>query len=131
MGAVLVKADDPRDALGRATRIQLRHFAERNNVQEIKVGMPANLMRGILREKGLTKIDATMPPFGAPPENVPIVDAEADLARQYAQFTKPREDRFESMGVIALRKECKALGIKQGRGEAPHSLRMKLRDHFS
>lgn len=141
MGAQLHRIDDPRDALSKARRHELRAFAEANGVTEIVVGMPADLMRSILRQKGLTAIRvphrqlgmtesanafaAQQPPPGA---KVETVDATADLARQF-EAQRRAADPFAELGTSALRKACKDRGIKQGRGEKPDSLRAKLRAH--
>lgn len=147
MGAVLTNITDPRDALSKAKRIELWQFAKRNSVVEIAPTMPANLMRSILRKKGLTHIEIPRRTLGqigafddrvaaaqqpqtatpAPDQKVAEVDVMDDLARQYGEMTRP--DPYDAMGVTECRKECKRLGIKQGRGEKPESLRAKLKAH--
>lgn len=61
----LKRIDDPRDALGKAKRIELAAFARANGVQEINPRMPAEMMRDILRERGLTNIQIPNRRLGA------------------------------------------------------------------
>ena len=147
MTMVLTRIDDPRDGLSKARRKELEKFAEANGVVEITPGMPADIMRRILRLKGLTKI--TVPPRplgGSAPEpeplkalNGPVVpasdgtDATDELMRQWMQqkdkLQAPEENEKtpeRKMTIGQLRKECKARGIVMVRTDTAASLRMKL-----
>lgn len=149
MSMQLHRLDDPRDALSKAKRHELLQFARRRGVHDVRPGMPAMLMRQILREKGHTDItiprrmlgqigaaDDRMarPPVAAqpkPPPDVPAVDALADLAQQYGEYTRPeplaQSGDYEDMNVIELRKLCKRRGIAQQRGQRASDLRDKLK----
>jgi len=111
----LHKTEDPRDSLQKARRKELFEFAKQHNVRAIAPDMPADLMRGILRQHGLTNIRTYHPPLGSTQqdgtglerkykngllaangrahETMPKgveVDAMADLMRQYAQQKRDR-----------------------------------------
>ncbi len=119
---VLKSIDDSRDSLDKARRKELERFAKANGVGDIKQGMPAILMRRILRAKGLTNIQipkrilgfpepGSAPPGFEPPVSAlpgdltagavqggDSVDAADDLERQWmeqqnvVQFPEPEPD---------------------------------------
>lgn len=110
MSLVLKSVEDPRDALQKARRMELFRFAQKNGVKEIIHQMPADLMRKILRSKGLTNIPIPHRVLGQPEprghqaipsangkreveaENVVEVDADDHLERQFlAQQASPPE----------------------------------------
>lgn len=128
MGAVLHRIDDPRDALQKARRYELLQFAKAHSVTDIVPGMPANLMRRILRERGLTHINVPPRPLGvvggnATPQDAPAtqVNADDDLMRQYTM-----QKSVDDMTIGELRSEAKRRGIKQKIGESRDSLKAKL-----
>ena len=57
----LNRITDPRGFLERATRKELELFAKARGVMEIECGMPAPLMREILRRRGVTDIENHFP----------------------------------------------------------------------
>lgn len=135
---------DPRGSLERARRLELYRFATENGVSEIKDTMPADLMRSILRGKGLTNIavprrelGAMQPTFTTPnshrsgqpqprqPDVIATVDATADLARQWAQQEAAKS--VSDMTITELRKECKRRGIKMARTDTMTILKDKLK----
>lgn len=59
-----LKEDDPRSALEKARRGELVVFARQNNIDDIDPGMPATLMRKILRQRGVTNIQPGHPNLG-------------------------------------------------------------------
>lgn len=94
----LLSIQDPRDNLAKARRKELERFAAENGVNEIDPRMPADLMRKILRQKGLVNIQPPHRPLGAPADagasaspvvsngqKVDEVDADSDLMRQWQQ----------------------------------------------
>ena len=134
MSAQLLRIDDPRDKLEKATRDELYDFARAQGVTDITEDMPAILMRRILRSKGKTNIDIPNRPLGsnpgvvAPPDKaqdvvaVPEITAEEDLMRQYqAAKVAPAE-----MTMGQMRAECKRRGIKMARTDNMDTLRAKL-----
>ena len=134
---ILNKIDDPRDALAKARRYELLKFAKANGVSEITEAMPAILMRKILRGRGLTRI--AIPPRNlgqmnqsrsaeAAPvsgDQVPEIDADADLARQFGQMA-PAPKPGAEMSINELRAAVKAKGLKIARTDTMESLRAKL-----
>lgn len=135
----LLNITDPRDNLEKARLTELMRFARKNNVGEIKDGMPALVVRKILRSKNITHIAVPNRILGSPElaqreakigqpsspdaKAVPTVDAADDLARQYqAQAKKPVAD----MGMNELRAECKERGVKMDRTDNMAKLRVKL-----
>lgn len=142
MTLILKSIDDPRDALSKARRYELAQFAEANGVKEIDPNMPAELMRSILRQKGLTRIkipnrvlgqvnqpNADAVASGVAPKGVEA-DAVADLARQYAQQKgealmdlKP----VNEMTFNELHAECRDKNLKRDRGMNTEQLRELVR----
>lgn len=146
----LHKIDDPRDRLAKARRSELVKFARANNVTEIDPNMPAELMRGILRSKGLTRIQIPDRVLGHPNQphgnaplhasNAPVtptqgveVNALADLERQWKQeqagprAPAPAEEKpLKDMSINELRKVCQGLGIHLGRRDNMVTMREKI-----
>lgn len=140
MGAVLKRIDDPRDALERARRLELVNFARANGVKEINPEMPAILMRKILRGKNLTGIAVPDRRLGMP-ENATAqatmdtaasaneINAEDDLARQFAQQKAAPMKRPAQMSINELGAEMKRLKIKRGRRDNMTTMRAKIEQH--
>lgn len=138
---------DPRSTLQRARRPELAKWARQNGIGEytypngVKVPIdeaPAVLIRRLLTERGLTRIQipprsiGTMPGGREPkPEGTAIeIDADADLARQMmvappAPSAEPPPS-IDAMSINELRAVCKARGIKINRGDTMQDLRDKL-----
>lgn len=134
----LNKIDDPRDALSKARRDELRRYGKSNGI-EFPVDMPAILMRDMLRNRGLTRINIPPRPLGAQNEGAPSAgieqpkngieaDALADLARQWQQGqpVQTAAEPVRSTGINELRAECKRLGIKLSRRDNMDSMRAKI-----
>lgn len=133
--AGLLKTEDPRTPMQRARKFELLQFAKANNVSEINEMMPAELMRAILMQKGLTNIRVPNRPLGmvkAAQDNLPsahgnAVDATAQLMKQYQQgaYSAPAEASepeieipdipVEQMKINQLRHACIKQGHKLGR----------------
>jgi hypothetical protein len=148
MGLILRSIDDDRDALDKAKRKELECFAKANNVTEIKQGMPAILMRRILRNKRLTNIQTPPRLLGHPeapqhseafatdytePYVTGQMDADTALLDQWergdmkpAPIGEAAQPDIGGMGYRDLQKECKRRGIKMERGETMPSLKAKL-----
>lgn len=56
MSLRLQSIDDPRDHLDRTHRKELERYAKENKIPGIKPGMPAVLMRRVLRRAGINDI---------------------------------------------------------------------------
>ena len=156
---ILNKIDDPRDNLAKARLWELQQFAEANRVVEVKPDMPAMIVRGILRAKGLTQIPVPDRPLGAQnqphprpmyqnglavaqphararPEQTKIVEADAidDLSRQYRATKPPVRKRLVERPrseINKLRDACKVLGIHMERRDSKEDLKRKLAEHGS
>lgn len=154
---ILNKIDDPRDNLAKARRWELQQFAEANGVTEIKAEMPAMLIRGILRAKGLTQIPVPDRPLGQmnQPHPRPMyknglaaaqptartkqdqaqgaeISAEADLERQFRSAKPPPRKRLverPKSKINAMRDECKRLGIHMDRRDRMPDLERKIAEH--
>lgn len=144
---LLRSIDDPRSDLDKARRRELYDFARENGV-ELEEGMPAILMRKILRERGLTRIKIPPRPLGQ--QNQPGTglkyknqmqdgkahqpqgiesDAIADLVRQYSEQRRApavEEKRPADMSIHELRAAVKAKGLKLARTDTMQDLRAKL-----
>lgn len=144
MTLILKSIDDPRDALSKARRSELVKFAQDNGVKEVDPDMPAELMRTILRSKGVTRIK--IPPRilgqsnqphangvagGSQPQSGVEVDAMADLARQFQQQKGAAllDDRkpVAEMTFNELHAECREKGLKRDRGMNTEQLRELVR----
>lgn len=138
---------DPRDNLNKARRKELELFAKANGV-DVPDGMPAILMRKILREKGLTRIEPQAPRLGmtgGPPssalepengEKVEEVSADDDLMRQWKQYeandaTPPANGTspFDSMKIYELRRACTERDIPWKRTHKAVELKAMLNGH--
>lgn len=136
----LLTTVDPRDNLEKATRKELEIFAKENGVKEIVSGMPANLMRRILRARGLTRIKIPNrvlgQPYGRHDEPAPVegssieVSADEDLMRQWIaqqQTPAPETPKAETPVRIGdLRRELKRRGIPQKNTDRKKDLMAKL-----
>lgn len=136
MSAILKSIDDPRDALERARRPELVRFARANGVEGITSDMPAILIRRKLRDRGLTKISVPLRLLGQvetptivetqPSERGAVVDAAADLERQFAAQATKSPDQ---MSILELGAEMKRLNIKRDRRDNMATLRAKIEGH--
>jgi hypothetical protein len=114
----ILRVQDPRDSLDKARRTELIAFARQHKIGEIVPGMPATLMRRILRSKGLTQISVqermlgmrqkptpkitTEKPSRRTPDaeaEIVTVDADDDLLRQW-QSQQSRHVAEESVVVV-------------------------------
>lgn len=146
----LSKIEDPRDLLQKATRKELERYAKSLNVSQVRPGMPADLMRDILRSLGHTGIESVFPNLhnrqlgqingvnadrGMPPPGSPVKEVSAaDLLLQQWESdqqsappqeieerrTKPKNE------MAALRAECKQRGITIARTDKMDDLKAKL-----
>lgn len=143
MAAVLTRMEDPRDSLDRARLSELVRYARANGLTGISSDMPAILIRRQLRDRGLTRINVPPRTLGhteaaaivetPPAAGGSIVDAEADLARQFEQQqavpTLPYaggSKNLAKMSINELRAECRRLGIKLSRRDNMITMRAKI-----
>lgn len=152
----LNRVQDPRDFLDRATRKELERFARARGIQEIECGMPAPLMREILRRRGVVDITSHFPylrgrtigqlngvnkeQYQGRAQSEPSaqeVSAIDDLMRQWkAQKGEqeqppgiPLQDAprdYSNLRMHELRTIAKANGLKFGRGTKAAEIRAKL-----
>lgn len=144
MSAVLHSITDPRDALGKLKRLELFRLAQENKITEIpSEQMPGDLMRDILRSKGIhpksvpnRQLGTSEPTVTTPtshrggavevkaPDKIVEVSATADLARQWQQSREARP--VAAMSITELRQECKRRNIKMARTDNMTTLKAKL-----
>lgn len=91
--------DDPRDSLAKARRWELEQYAKANGVTEIQPGMPAIVMRNILRSRGLTRIPVPARPLGQQNQPKPRLMYKNGILQQ-PQPPLPRPEP-QSKGVEA------------------------------
>ena len=147
MSAVLHSVTDPRSNLDRARRMELFRFAQEKGLKDIQETMPADLMRQILRNKGITSIAIPQRQLGAmqqefttptshktgaqpprqQPDQVVEVDAVEDLARQWTAQQQPAAAKpVEAMTITEARRECKRRNIKFARTDKLVALKAML-----
>ncbi len=133
---ILNKIEDPRDSLSRARRSELVPFARAKGLTNVTEAMPAVLIRRELRAAGFTRIAVPHRPLGAQNQTplpagvtegskIAEVDADADLARQFAAQSAPIK-AVADMAINELRAACKERGIKLSRRDNMQSMREKL-----
>lgn len=134
---------DPRDNLERARLTELLKFAADNGVEIPRQFQDkAIVIRSILRQRGLTRIQVPFRVLGQPnvgqrvtdavaSQSANEIDAAADLMRQVmgtppAPAPEPEAPRKGVAAIAELRKECKRRGIKTARTDKLADLRAKL-----
>lgn len=108
MGLVLNNVYDPRDALQKVRRKPLENYMREHFPAMFRPGMPADLMRMILRQNGVSRIDAVTKTIDATVPDKPAeaaIDALALLKQDWMPFN-------EDMKIGDLRKACKERGIR-------------------
>lgn len=138
----LLRTEDPRDPLEKATRDELVAYAHSKGQIDIVEQMPAVLIRKLLKSRGLTDIkipdrqlggfnDANSYGLVAEKSDAPSVNAEEAMI---AQWQQRKDDPVEAepvsvddMPMGQLRAECKRRGIKMARTDNMEALRDKLR----
>lgn len=122
----LLKIEDPRDPLGKASRFELCQLAKAHGIAEITYGCGLQLpdMVKILHEKGVHSINIPDRPLGV---YKPVVLNADDVApQQPAPVAQPEPKPVSEMNMTEMRKECKRRGIKMERTDNLHTLRAKL-----
>lgn len=134
----LLRTEDPRDPLQKATRDELVDFAKLQGWIDINEQMPKPLIIRKLREKGISRIPIPDRPLGAfkgkdsygiiaEQPDAPTVNADDALIEQYeATKDEPVAKTPDEMTMGELRKACKARGIKMVRTDNLETLRAKL-----
>lgn len=150
MSMQLKRIDDPRDALDKANRKELENFAKAAGVVEVQPGMPAMLMRRILRSKGLNRITipertlGMLPGQQAVPDDIPGVEIDStdDLMQQWQQQApepqpapQPQQrPRYSDMPIGGMtfnemRWACQELGIVLKATYKKEDYQRLLREH--
>lgn len=134
----LLSITDPRDNLEKANRDELEKFAKEKGVEEIKEGMPAILMRRILRSRGLVSVTVPNRPLGfyeggksyggeaITDTQINSVNADDALEQGWKKEQEKPVSTPKEMGIRELRSECKRRGIKMARTDNMDTLRAKL-----
>lgn len=142
----LNRIDDPRDIFEKMRRYPLVRFAHEHGQKDISETMPAQLIRNLLRSRGLSRkagawleknrmglprlgtinpsAQERMMPQQEHASNGIEVTADEDLMRQYLAQQEAKPTSVPTM--TDLRKECKARGIKMARTDNMQTLREKL-----
>lgn len=128
MGLLLNKIFDPRDALDKAHRKEMERYAKAHGINEIRPGMPAVVMRKILRRKGVKDIGVKrvlgqQGPSGFEAEAERIVDADDLLMEEW------EGNSYKGMNMGTIRRICKEKGIPQKRTDNADILIAKLVEH--
>lgn len=143
MSAVLKSIDDPRSPLDKTRRIDLVRFAKTQGIKEVTEQMPAILIRKIFKDRGIHRVPARLQTLGqtagaaasqaaiVPDEAARAVDAEADLARQFAAQVpqQPVRKTPAQMSINELGAEMKRLNIKRDRRDNMITMREKIEAH--
>lgn len=143
---ILRRIDDPRDSLDKARLPELLKFAADQGVEIPKQFQDkAIIIRQILRQRGLTRINIPNRVLGNPYANDAIVpdgpkqeiNMAEDLMRQvmagdaqvvpvHPSFKEDIEKAKTVPVIVELRRECKARGIPFDRKDKAADLRAKL-----
>lgn len=139
MSLSLSKVFDPRDKLEKARRKELERFAKKNGITEIRCGMPAPVMRKILRQKGFTNIQLPNTRFlGGPSDmatqNRAVLDTPPNAKIEETSALDLLEKEWEQsapvfnadMDIRDLRKACKERGVKLARTDKREDMVRKL-----
>lgn len=108
MGLKLQSITDPRDTLDKVRRKPLENYIRAYHPEMYEHNMPANLMRMLLRMRGVTQIrDAPTHSLGKKQEDFPEVNADALMKAEWeaSKKLKPKNSMAE------LRKAVKSKGI--------------------
>lgn len=123
----ILRRDDPRDKLEKATRDELVDFAHINGQMDISEQMPKTVIVEMLRSRGLTNISIPERVLGeyVHRDQYGILD-RAPAPPQ--EKTKPAASSDpDKMSIQELRAECRRLKIKLERTDNIPRLREKLR----
>lgn len=126
----LLRIDDPRDPLLKASRYELCELAKAHGISEIGYGKEMTLpeMVDILKKNGVHDIKIPDRPLGVYTPVILNKDAAppAPVVRQQ-EPPKPVIDKpVSEMSMNELRSECKNRGIKMDRRDNLNTLREKL-----
>lgn len=125
----LLKIEDPRDPLNKASRYELCQLAKAYGIAEITYGSALQLpdMVKILHERGIHDIKIPERPLGVYTPVVLNADEVEKTAPQPAAAADPViETPVSDMNMTEMRKECKRRGIKMARTDNLSTLREKL-----
>lgn len=135
----ILRTEDPRDPLQKATRDELVDFAKLRGWIDINEQMPKPLIIRKLKEKGVGSIPIPDRPLGgfktkdsygieAEQPEVPTVDADEALIKQWeATKDEPIAKSPDEMSIQELRRTLKAMGVTTARTDNLATLREKLR----
>lgn len=157
MSMRILRTEDPRDALAKARRLEILAFARLNKVNEIRQDMPADIMRAILRRRGMTNIQIPKRVLGQPEfrgERETIdqgngleVEAVDDLMKQYLRqspqieeqpklkkMMKSRHSEWKNkkvgeMQMNEMRRACLFYNLQMSRKDKKPDLASKLKAH--
>lgn len=122
----ILRNEDPRDSLQKASRYELCQVAKSHGISEITYGCGLKLdqMVEILRERGITSITIPERPLGVYKPVVYDADTVSSPGAKIAPVEKAAP--VPDMSIKELRSECKRRGIKMARTDNLVTLREKL-----
>lgn len=131
----ILKIDDPRDPLSKASRYELCQLAKAHGITEIgygKDGQTLPEMVKILHDRGIHTITMPDRPLGIYKPVVLNADDVAPVSSQPApavpvvEAPSAIDKPVSEMNMTEMRKECKRRGIKMDRTDNLKTLRDKL-----
>lgn len=124
----LLRSEDPRDLLSRATRDELVAFAHKNGHVQINEHMTKPDIVAALRGLGCTNIRIHNRPLGQPHTagQYGLID-EAPQSIPVPVPPKVETVNIDAMNILDARKACKSRGIKMARTDNLEKLKAKLR----
>lgn len=124
----VLRIEDPRSGLERASRYELCQLAAANGITEItyECGLDLKSIIEILRSKGVHSIKVPDRPLGI---YKPVLLGLEDQPRTEPVKSEPvkMDKPVKQMSMTELRSECKRRGIKMARTDNMNTLREKLR----
>lgn len=126
----ILKVEDPRDPLRKASRYELCQLAKMHGIKEISYGCDMQLpqMIEMLHERGIHTITIPERPLGV--QKNTIYNADDIIAKVPDKVPAPAEPIAEKsvsdMNMTEMRKECKRRGIPMVRTDNLKTLREKL-----
>lgn len=128
---ILDKVEDKRTTLDRARRKELERFATEKGIADIQPGMPAQLMRRILRDRGVTQIMIPVRQLGQTRPTVIPAPGSSKLAVNASRKAPQREDRVEVSADTDLERQWQEKRFAPPPAKKPVLSTEKAKEPFS
>lgn len=125
----LLKSEDPRDSLMKASRYELCQLAHAHGISDVcyEKDMTLEEIVSTLRKNGINEIKIPDRPLGIYKPVLLGADGPPIEPKQvFVEAVKEVTKSVPEMNMTELRKECKRRGIKMIRTDNLETLRMKL-----